>query len=271
MDAETRQQELERERRRLAQRLDQDIASSLALLQAQTDTYLNVLRGNSQAVQALSVIRSLVSQSLQRTRYLQHHLHPSVLETLGLEAALESLASDEQRVRGLHIALRLLRLRDRLPAALEVVLFRSIQHWIEQAVEEASASEFGIALQKEGALIRLHCQDNGRWDNQALLRVLHRDVQRVGGSVQHTPAEQGLHFVVHVPLQEHVMLTPREREIMQLVAEGLTNKQIARRLHLSARTVNFHLDNVYSKLGVNSRTEAALIAIQQRWIDNPQA
>ena len=52
-------------------------------------------------------------------------------------------------------------------------------------------------------------------------------------------------------------LTAREIEVLQLVADGLTNVEIADRLVLSQRTVHAHLRSIYDKLGVNSRTAAA--------------
>lgn len=52
-------------------------------------------------------------------------------------------------------------------------------------------------------------------------------------------------------------LTGREEQVLQLLAEGASNKEIAKRLHLSASTVKFHLRNVFAKLGVANRTEAA--------------
>jgi DNA-binding NarL/FixJ family response regulator len=57
-------------------------------------------------------------------------------------------------------------------------------------------------------------------------------------------------------------LTPREVEVLGLVAEGLTNAQIAQRLFLSPRTVHRHLNSVYHKLGVRSRTAATRFAIE---------
>ena len=57
-------------------------------------------------------------------------------------------------------------------------------------------------------------------------------------------------------------LADREREILTLLAEGLSNKAIAARLYLSVRTVEGHLANLYTRLGVHSRTEAALFAIR---------
>ncbi|HEX4977288.1 MAG TPA: response regulator transcription factor [Nocardioides sp.] len=55
-------------------------------------------------------------------------------------------------------------------------------------------------------------------------------------------------------------LTPREREVLSLVAAGLANKQIARRLGISDRTVKAHLTSVFARLGVEDRTQAALWA-----------
>ena len=51
-------------------------------------------------------------------------------------------------------------------------------------------------------------------------------------------------------------LTPREREILRLVAEGGTNVEVARKLWVTEQTVKFHLSNVYRKLNVSNRTEA---------------
>jgi DNA-binding NarL/FixJ family response regulator len=55
-------------------------------------------------------------------------------------------------------------------------------------------------------------------------------------------------------------LTPREREVLECVAEGLPNKLIARRLGIAERTVKAHLTRVFSVLGVTDRTQAALWA-----------
>ncbi len=57
-------------------------------------------------------------------------------------------------------------------------------------------------------------------------------------------------------------LTERERDVLELLAQGLTNKEIAQSLFLSVRTVEAHLRNIYNKLDVTSRTEAVLWAIQ---------
>jgi DNA-binding NarL/FixJ family response regulator len=61
-------------------------------------------------------------------------------------------------------------------------------------------------------------------------------------------------------------LTERELEVLQLVASGKTNKEIGRVLYISDRTVQAHLSNIFSKLGVVSRTEAAMYAVRKGWI-----
>lgn len=63
-----------------------------------------------------------------------------------------------------------------------------------------------------------------------------------------------------------VPLTPRERDVLFAAARGLGNKQIGAELGLSARTVQTHLTRVFAKLGVSSRTEAVLMAVQRGWV-----
>jgi DNA-binding NarL/FixJ family response regulator len=57
-------------------------------------------------------------------------------------------------------------------------------------------------------------------------------------------------------------LTPREREVAGLLAEGLTNSQLAERLYISPRTAAVHVSNLLSKLGMGSRTEVAAWAVR---------
>jgi DNA-binding NarL/FixJ family response regulator len=59
-------------------------------------------------------------------------------------------------------------------------------------------------------------------------------------------------------------LTPREREVLVMVAEGLPNKLIARRLEISEKTVKAHLTRVFERIGVSDRTQAALWAERHR-------
>jgi len=61
-------------------------------------------------------------------------------------------------------------------------------------------------------------------------------------------------------------LTPREMQVLQHMAEGLPNKQIARELGISPNTVKFHVNAILSKLDAQSRTEAVIRATQLGWV-----
>ena len=62
--------------------------------------------------------------------------------------------------------------------------------------------------------------------------------------------------------------SPREFEVITLAAQGLTNKEIAYRLHLSERTVQFHMNSIFNKTTTNSRTEAVALVLKQGWLKN---
>ncbi|MGH2548501.1 MAG: response regulator transcription factor, partial [Thermomicrobiales bacterium] len=57
-------------------------------------------------------------------------------------------------------------------------------------------------------------------------------------------------------------LTPREYDVLRLIANGLTDREIAEQLHISPRTVGFHVTNLLAKLEVDSRTAAAALALR---------
>ena len=62
-------------------------------------------------------------------------------------------------------------------------------------------------------------------------------------------------------------LTRREREVLQALSEGLSNKQIAQRLHMSVDTERTHMMNILSKLGVHSRLQALLVAARHGLVE----
>ena len=62
-------------------------------------------------------------------------------------------------------------------------------------------------------------------------------------------------------------ITPREEDVLLLVARGMQNKQIAAELNITERTVKFHVQSLLGKLGVANRTEAVAVAVQQGVID----
>lgn len=61
-------------------------------------------------------------------------------------------------------------------------------------------------------------------------------------------------------------LTPREFEVLELLARGASNREIAKQLYISASTVKNHITSIFRKLGVSDRTQAVLYAVRRGWI-----
>lgn len=68
---------------------------------------------------------------------------------------------------------------------------------------------------------------------------------------------------VNAPRRFAGLLTERERAVLRLVAAGLSNKQIARSLSISERTVKFHVTSILGKLGADNRAQAVAVAVQR--------
>jgi len=88
--------------------------------------------------------------------------------------------------------------------------------------------------------------------SQVVQRAVQREIANSSEAESSQPADSSL--------------TPREIEILHLLAEGLDNKNIAKKLTITKRTVQNHVSNIYGKLGVKSRAEAMLYAIQHGWV-----
>jgi len=265
--AESSAAAVEAERRRLAESLESSVIEPLNLLLSQANVYEQALGANLTARTAVSVLTSLARQALQQARDLQANLYPSVLETLGLEPALETLAGQVTRAYGLQVTLTLERLPSRLPALLELALFRAAQDAVHRIVRHAHASQVIIRLERRDKQLRLCISDNGTTTiGKETLHAACQRIEQLGGSVETDASSYGgLELTVSFALEPPVQLSPREIEVLRLLSEGLSNKEIAQQLSLSPRTVNFHLDHIYSKLGVSSRTEAVIHALRHGW------
>ncbi len=91
-------------------------------------------------------------------------------------------------------------------------------------------------------------------------------IRQVARGQQYLSSDLALSLIRHAGDPKPVdrkNLSDREREILDLLAQGLSNKVIAARLYLSVRTVEGHLDKLYAHLGVHTRTEAVILAMQQ--------
>lgn len=258
---------LEAERRRLAQALEDTLISQINLIMGQLNAYEQTARGESRL--AFSVLANLVRQLLQQAYDLAANLNPQTLENLGLEAALESLANQQRRNYGVNVALTLPHSRERLSPMLELALFRAAQDAIRRAILHGNASHSWIVLRRTPTRLHLSIEDNGLKSETANLDAASERIQVLGGKM--TVGESGyggLEIAIEFNLKSTVDLTDREMDVIKLVAEGLTNREIALALDIRPRTIKFHLDNIYSKLSVSSRTQAAIYALRQGWVAN---
>lgn len=82
---------------------------------------------------------------------------------------------------------------------------------------------------------------------------------------------KALTAALRMPRSAADALTTREREVLVLVATGVTNREIGRRLGVAERTARTHVSNILGKLGLRSRTQAALWAVREGLVEEPPA
>ena len=252
---------LEAERRLLATRLQNTLINQINLVLAQINAYEQA--ASREAQMNLAVLGTLVRQLLQQAYDLEASLNPTTLEALGLEPALENLANRHRRANGVTVNLLLPHLRQRPPARIELALFRATQDITEYAIFQANASQIEIELSHTNEGYQLRIAHNGRLLDDGGLHATQQRIRRQGGQLTFQPGQVA---TITFPTETQADLTEREMTVIRLVAEGLTNAEIAAQLELRPRTVKFHLDNIYSKLGVTTRTAAAILALRQGWV-----
>lgn len=88
-----------------------------------------------------------------------------------------------------------------------------------------------------------------------------------GQSTLSPAATQALVAATARPPEPEYHLTEREQELLRLLVDGLSNSEIADQLTISLSTVKFHISSILNKLGVGSRTEAAVLALEKHLVD----
>jgi len=128
----------------------------------------------------------------------------------------------------------------------ELVLPEPMPLWLEQTQKGKAASRAAMAAFPGNEQLRLHYMGT-LGPNEFLLRL-------AKDSGSETPAE----------FSSELGLTTREGEVLSWLSKGKTNRDIAQILGLSPRTVDKHLEQIYSKLGVENRTAAAAVAVSTK-------
>jgi DNA-binding NarL/FixJ family response regulator len=162
-----------------------------------------------------------------------------------------------------HVSLALQRLRERLPPMIEMALYRATQDVIDVAAGQGRASTVVIRLTLNAGQLDYTLLDNGQPAAGEGLRSARQRIEVTGGTLAMQPGRSsGTEVSIQYQFQPVVELTARELQIIRLVAQGMSNREMAAALRLSARTIKFHLDNIYSRLNVNTRTQAAIYALR---------
>jgi LuxR family maltose regulon positive regulatory protein len=152
--------------------------------------------------------------------------------------------------------------RARTDERLTVMVLEAVAHSMHGEADEAMhVLGHALALAKPGGFIRLFV-DEGVPMARLLYKALARGaepayIRRLLAAFPVAEPEQAPSAPVSSPDSEWVEpLSAREREVLQLIAEGLSNQEIAARLYLSLHTVKVHARNIYAKLAVTNRTQA---------------
>ena len=99
-------------------------------------------------------------------------------------------------------------------------------------------------------------------------KELLQTIREVYGGQRHISPAMAARVAEHTP---HVALTPRELQVLQLIATGLRNKEIGASLEIAEDTVKIHIKNIFGKLEVIDRTQAVVVASQRGFIQLPSS
>jgi DNA-binding NarL/FixJ family response regulator len=200
----------------------------------------------------------LLKNELTRSRF-HFNVVASVTSQSELFESLDTHAVDvalinEDLEEGSHVGFRILpRLRESYPKTRVIVLLKSARHDLVVDAFRGGAKGVFCRTDKPEALAKCVCVVQGGqiWANSNQLHFV------LEALIKAKPLRV-------MDVRGHHLLTKREDDVVNLVAEGLPNPQIAEKLGLTEHTVSNYLFRIYEKLGVSSRVELALYVLKQR-------
>jgi signal transduction histidine kinase len=202
----------DRERRRIATDLHDRIGQALSAIQMRIGL-LRSSRSFSDPSEALDKLYALIDQTVQDTRSLTFEISPPVLYALGLEAALESLAEQFQKLHGLEVTVQDDGQPKPLDDDLSALLFRSVRELLFNVVKHTRAAQARISLRRDRDQLRIEVADDGpgfdpvqamddetRADSFGLFSIRER-LNAMGGYLQIDSAPgQGTQCILVVPM-----------------------------------------------------------------------
>jgi DNA-binding CsgD family transcriptional regulator len=145
------------------------------------------------------------------------------------------------------------------PYRAAIARWRAAEAFVETDDRDAAAEGLRSALEIAGKL-------GSRWltDELTMLATRARLEISVGANGASADGDAAIARDDGPEEQDPFGLTPRERQVLALIAEGATNRQIGNALYMAEKTASVHVSRILSKLGVKSRTQAAAVAHRQR-------
>jgi signal transduction histidine kinase len=202
----------EDERKRIARELHDEIGQTLTALTVRLDLAQAAANGHA-AEQPVAAARALARQSLEELHRLMHDLRPSVLDDLGLAAALHWFAEHRLVPHGISVRFEIGELPDRLPAEMETAVFRAAQEALTNVDRHARAERVLVQIGVEDRRLVVEIEDDGEGFEPAAMTPRPGDarglgllgmrerVELFGGSVSFDASPgSGTRVVIEVPL-----------------------------------------------------------------------
>ena len=276
---------IEQERNRIAREIHDSVMQDVARVTQKLDYIQRILEKQPQvALNEIEQARELLNRSLRDLRYGIASLLPIPLEEHEFDEALKALLH-EYRLSSPH--LKITYDVDNLalwPQALQAPIYRFMQEALNNIRKHAAASEVSIRIRQVAGLGIVQVSDNGQGfvPEQARkslpdptgvtlhlgLQTMEERIRQAGGALEiHSAPGEGTALKARFPLsQSSAVLTEREREVLRLMVDGLTNRAISEQLSISLETVKSHVHHIMQKMQAKDRTQAAVIATKQRWL-----
>ncbi|MGH2507946.1 MAG: helix-turn-helix transcriptional regulator, partial [Ktedonobacteraceae bacterium] len=280
-----RQELLEQERGRIAREIHDSVMQDVGHVLQKLEYTQRILEAQPQAaLNEVEQARTILNRSLRDLRYGISSLLPMPLEGQAFDEALKVLLHEYSQNSP---DIKLLYDLDKIslwPQTVQAPVYRFIQEALNNIRKHASATEVRIRMRQVAGLGVVQISDNGQGfvPEQAGTVPASRDVatlhmglltmeeriRQAGGVLEiRSKLGEGTLLKARFPLmQTSAVLTEREREVLSLLVDGLTNRAISERLSVSLETVKSHVHHIMQKMHVKDRTQAAVIATRQRWI-----
>jgi signal transduction histidine kinase/DNA-binding CsgD family transcriptional regulator len=280
-----RQKLLEQEQGRIARAIHDSAVQDVAHVMQKLEYTQRILENQPQAaLNEIEQARTILNRSLRDLRNGIASLLPVPLEGQAFDEVLKVLLHEySQNSSPLKISYDL----DKIalwPQTLRSPVYHFIQEALNNIRKHASASEVNIRIHQIAGLGFVQISDNGQGfvpeqvHNQTPsqeastlhigLFTMEERIRQAGGILEMSskPGE-GTTLKARFPLlQTSTLLTEREREVLSLLVDGLTNRAISERLSVSLETVKSHVHHIMQKMHVKDRTQAAVLATRQQWI-----